>query len=186
MKLSRTKLVIFGLLFGLVVLVRYVIRDMNLDVDLLRESLQNVPALVMENIQFSRKISGDMWRVLVPYLERDDDIVTLQSLDIRRTLAGSGDRSWYFFGQRGIYSSDKKAASISGLMGTLENSNRTWTLESSQIFWQDGTDSLVFPNGLTIYDEEFSVMSHQASMDKNGVILLEQGGVIQWSRPLPQ
>ena len=183
MRLSRTKLIIFGLLLGLVVLVRYVVRDMNLDVDLLRESLQNVPALVMENIQFSRKISGDMWRVLVPYLERDDDIVTLQSLDIRRTTAQAN--SWYFFGRRGIYSSDKKAASISGLMGTLENSDRTWNLESSQIFWQDGSDSLVFPNGLTIYDEEFSVMSHQASMDKNGVILLEQGGVIQWSRPLP-
>ena len=183
MRLSRTKLIIFGLLLGLVVLVRYVVRDMNLDVDLLRESLQNVPALVMENIQFSRKISGDMWRVLVPYLERDDDIVTLQSLDIRRTTAQAN--SWYFFGRRGIYSSDKKAASISGLMGTLENSDRTWNLESSQIFWQDGSDSLIFPNGLTIYDEEFSVMSHQASMDKNGVILLEQGGVIQWSRPLP-
>ena len=184
MRLSRTKLIIFGLLLGLVVLVRYVVRDMNLDVDLLRESLQNVPALVMENIQFSRKISGDMWRVLVPYLERDDDIVTLQSLDIRRTTAQAN--SWYFFGRRGIYSSDKKAASISGLMGTLENSDRTWNLESSQIFWQDGSDSLIFPNGLTIYDEEFSVMSHQASMDKNGVILLEQGGVIQWSRPLAQ
>lgn len=172
-----------ALFFGLVVLVRYAMRDMQLDVDLLRDSLLNMPGLVMENIRMSREISGDIWSVKVPYLDREGDTVHLRSLDIRRHI--SGDKGeWYFFGREGIYSHDLKAASISSLLGTLQNNNRTLNLESRQLTWQESENSLVFPEGLTLYDDEFLLRTPIASIDKSGVILLEQGGVIQWVRPL--
>ena len=172
-----------ALFFGLVVLVRYAMRDMQLDVDLLRDSLLNMPGLVMENIQMSREVSGDLWRVRVPYLDREGDTVRLRSLDIRRQL--SGDKGeWYFFGRDGIYSYDIKAASITGLLGTLQNDGRTWNLESTRLNWQESKDSLVFPEGLTIYDDEFMLRTPSASIEKSGVILLEKGGVIQWVKPL--
>ncbi|MBQ7219588.1 MAG: hypothetical protein IJS28_01265 [Synergistaceae bacterium] len=183
MKLSRPRIIMAALFFGLVVLVRYAMRDMQLDVDLLRESLLNMPGLVMENIQMSREISGDMWRVRLPYLDREGSTVHLRSLDVRRHL--SGDKGeWYFFGREGIYSHDIKAASITGLLGTLNSDSRTWNLESTRLDWQEGRDSLVFPEGLTIYDDELRVRTPQASIDKSGVILLEKGGVIQWVKPL--
>ena len=70
--------------------------DMNLDVDLLRESLMKMPGIVMENINFSREVSGDMWRVKIPYLDRDGNIINAKSLDIKREL--SGDKGeWTFF-----------------------------------------------------------------------------------------
>ena len=172
-----------ALFFGLVVLVRYAMRDMQLDVDLLRDSLMNMPGLIMENIQMSREISGDMWRVKVPYLDREGNTMHLRSLDIRRNL--SGDKGeWYFFGREGIYSHDIKAASISGLLGTLQADQRTWNLESGQLDWQNDKTYLFFPKGLTIYDDEFILRTKIASIDKSGVVLLEQGGVIQWVKPL--
>ena len=183
MKLSRTKIVMVALFVGLVIIVSYARRDIQLDVDLLRESLLNMPGLVMENIQMSREVSGDMWRIKLPYLDREGDIIRMRSLDIRRQL--SGDKGeWYFFGREGIYSHDINAASISGLLGTLENDGRTWKLESNRLDWQEGKDSLVFPEGLFIYDDELKLKTPQASIDKSGVILLEQGGVIQWVKPL--
>lgn len=183
MKLSRPKIIMCALFFGLVAVVRYAIRDMQLDVDLLRESLLNMPGLVMENIQMAREISGDMWRVRLPYLDREGNTVRLRSLDIRRQL--SGDKGeWYFFGREGIYSHDIKAASISGLLGTLENDGRTWNLESSRLDWQESKDLLIFPEGLVIYDDEFMLRTPEAGIGKNGVILLEKGGVIQWVKPL--
>ena len=154
MKLSKTRIIMCALFFGLVALVRYAIRDINLDVDLLRDSLMNMPALIMENIQMSREISGDIWRVKIPYLDREGSIVHMKSLDIRRQISPD-KREWYFFGREGIYSHDIKAASINGLLGTLQEKSRTWNLESSKLNWQDGKDSLVFPEGLLIYDEEF-------------------------------
>ena len=183
MKLTKTKIIMASLFFGLVVLVRYAMRDMNLDIDLLRESLMNMPALIMENIQMAREISGDIWRVKVPYLDREGDTVRLKSLDIRREI--SGDKGeWYFFGRDGIYSHDIKAASITGLLGTLENDGRTWNLESSRLNWQNDKTYLYFPEGLVIYDNEFMLKTPMASIDKSGVILLEKGGVIRWIKPL--
>ena len=135
-RISRPKFLMCFLFLGLVVLVRYAMRDMELDVDLLRESIMKVPAIVMENIQLSREVSGDMWRVKIPYLDRDGDVVNVKSLDIRRQI--SGDKGeWYFFGLEGVYSHDIKAASIKGLLGTLADENRTWNLEGRKLNWQE-------------------------------------------------
>lgn len=168
---------------GIITLVRYAFHDMHLDVDLLRESLMNMPGMVMENIRLSREVSGDMWRVRIPYLDRDGDTINMKSLDIRREI--SGDRGeWTFFGKSGIYSHDIKAASISGLQGTLNDTRRSWKLESPKLTWTEERNTFTFPEGLLIYDGEFLLRSPLASMDNSGVILLEHGGVIEWLRPL--
>ena len=91
-----------GMLFlCLAVLVRYATRDMNLNVDLLREGLMRMPGLVTENINLERTISEDLWRVHVPYLERDGAKITVRSLDITRRIKEGGE--WYFFGAEGFY-----------------------------------------------------------------------------------
>ena len=183
MKISTTKIVMVSLFIGLLVIVGYAKRDMQLDVDLLRDSLMNMPALIMENIQLARVVSGDTWHVKIPYLDREGDTVRMRSLDVRRQI--SGDKGeWFFFGKNGLYSNDKRTATFTGILGTLETDTRTLNLESNRVNWQDGVDSLVFPEGLTIFDSELMLKTPLASIDKSGVILLEQGGVIQWVKPL--
>ena len=174
-----------GLLFiFLVIIVEYARRDMNLDVDLLRESLMKIPGLVMENISMSREISGDMWRVKIPYLEQEGNTAFVKSIDIKREISGDENHEWTFFGQSGIYSHDEKTASISNLTGKLETQDRIWTLESEKLSWQEKNNTFIFPEGLKIYDGEFSLDTPNASMDNSGVILLQQGGVIRWVKPL--
>ena len=80
MKLSPAKIVVISLFVGLLVIVSYARRDINLNVDLLRDSLMNMPALIMENIQLARTVSGDIWRVKVPYLDREGDTVRMYGL----------------------------------------------------------------------------------------------------------
>ncbi|MBQ7577043.1 MAG: hypothetical protein IJT21_02115 [Synergistaceae bacterium] len=184
MKFSITKLVIAGFFLGFVVLVRFAMRDINLNIDLLRESLENLPGIVMENIQFAREISGDTWRIRIPYLERDGDIVSVKSLDVRREIKSGGE--WYFFGSKGTYQHDIKSASLLGLLGTLDTGERVWNLESPRLNWQEKNNTFSFPEGFTIYDDEFMLKTPNASMDESGVILLERGGVIQWLKPLEQ
>ena len=173
-----------GLLFiGLVILVQYAMRDMNLDIDLLRESLMNMPGMVMENINFSREVSGDIWRVKIPYLEREGEAINVKSLDVKREL--SGDKGeWTFFGNDGTYSNDEKIATLNGLSGTLRNENRNFILESPKLNWTEKNNTFIFPEGLIVYDEEFLLRTPTASMDNSGVILLQQGGVIQWLKPM--
>ena len=182
-KLSPTKIFIFALFIGIIVLVRYAMRDMKLDVDLLRESLMRMPGLVMENIQFSREISGDMWRVKIPYLEREGNLFSVKSLDVTREISNDNGE-WKFIGDEGIYSFDLGVASVKGLHGRLDSKKRVWTLESPQLNWEQESNTFVFPDGLVIYDSEFLLRTPVASMDNSGVVLLEQGGVIQWVKPV--
>ena len=60
MKVSRVKIGMGVLVVAIVALVRYAMRDMRLDVDLLREGLMNMPGLVMENMQLAREVSGNV------------------------------------------------------------------------------------------------------------------------------
>ena len=182
-KLSPVKIFIFALFIGIVVLVRFAMRDMKLDVDLLRETLMRMPGIVMENIQFSREVSGDMWHVKIPYLDRDGNLFSVKSLDVTREISGDGGE-WTFFGREGLYSFDKAIATVSGLRGRLDTKTRVWTLDSPRLDWKEENNTFTFPEGLVIYDTEFLLRTPMASMDNSGVILLEQGGVTQWVKPI--
>ncbi len=180
-RISPKKIILALVILGTVRLVQYAISDMNLDIDLLRESLLNMPGMVMENIRFSREISGDLWQVKLPYVEEKNKLLIFMSADISRTLSGDKGR-WSFFGRTGTYSDDAKTASITGLTGTLQENNRTWVLESPKFTWQDKNTTFTFPEGLTIRDEEFSLVTPVASTDNSRVILLQHGGVIRWRK----
>ncbi len=167
---------------GIAVLVRYVMRDLRLDVDLLREGLLRMPGIVMENLEFDREISGDRWRVRLPLAERLGEQVTVRSIDIRRRIVSGGE--WYFFGAHGVYSNDEKAAVLRGLLGTLETPTRVLNLESPSLEWREARNEFRFPSGLTLYDDEFVLETPEASMDESGVVLLEKGGTLVWTKPL--
>lgn len=184
LKISPQKIFIAFILLGIIRLVQFAINDMNLDIDLLRETLLNMPGMVMENIRFSREVSGDLWQVRLPYVEEKDKMLIFMSADILRTL--SGDKgTWSFFGKSGTYSNDAKTASILGLTGTLQDDTRTWVLESPKFTWHDKNTTFVFPEGLTIHDNEFSLVAPVASTDNSRVILLQHGGVIRWRKAKP-
>ena len=178
----RHKLLLALVFLGFVVLVRYAMRDIKLDADLLREGLMRMPGLIMENLQMEREVSGDLWRVRVPYLDREGDLVTVRSLDVRRRLHEGGE--WYFFGAEGVYSHDEGRAMVRGLHGTLETGERTWNLDGSALRWDEGSGEFTFPEGLALYDSEFLLVTPEASLDERGVILVEKGGLLQWTRPL--
>ena len=52
------------------------------------------------------------------------------------------------------------------------------------MLWSEASGDFVFPSGLTLYDNEFLLSAPEASMDRTGVVLLEKGGQLQWTKPL--
>ncbi|MBQ7263925.1 MAG: hypothetical protein IJR14_09440 [Synergistaceae bacterium] len=182
MRIGRPKIWLCVLFLGLVVLVRYAMRDMRLDVDILREGLARAPGVLMEEIRMEREISGDLWKIKIPWLERQGERISIRSLDVRRQAHEAGD--WYLFGTEGVWSNDVKAATLRGLLGTIEASGRVWNLEGPRLDWTDGAGELTFPEGLTLYDAELMLSAPVASMDEAGSILLERGGRILWTKPL--
>ena len=85
----------------------------------------------------------------------------VRSVDIRRRMGSGGE--WYFFGAQGVYSNDERAASIEGLLGTLETPTRVLNLESPRLDWREAGEEFSFPLGLTLYDDEFVLRTSEAS-----------------------
>ena len=182
MKVRKGTLMLVLVCLGIGVLIRYVMRDLRLDIDLLREGLLHMPGIVMENLEFDREISGDRWIVRLPFAEKQGERVSVRSIDIRRQIAAGNE--WYFFGAQGVYSHDERAAVLRGLLGTLETPKRMLNLESPSLEWREEGNEFSFPMGLTLYDDEFVLRASKASMDESGVVLLEKGGTVVWTRPL--
>ena len=159
---------------------RYVFSDINLDLDLLRKSLENMPTVVLENLEFEREISGDMWWVRIPLAQRRDDMVEVHSVDVRRRLEDGNE--WYFMGSRGFYSETAESADLTGLLGTFETDERVLNLESPFLSWSRNTEVFLFPRGLILYDAEFLLETELASLDASGVVALNEGAVIRWRK----
>ncbi len=180
-KVPRWKIIIGLLVIVFFMIITSIRHDLHLDVDMLRESLSTLPDLAFENIKMTREISGDLWSVKIPRVSQEKMHLKLQSLDISRTLENNKGE-WLFFGREGVYSHDQQAAKINDLTGTLSNGKRILNFESPGVNWNGHQNEIEFPDGLVVYDEAVSLSTSQASLDKDGVILLNQGGVIEWSR----
>jgi hypothetical protein len=176
------RLIVLGALFGIGLLVRYALRDIRLDVDLLRESLERMPRLVLENLQFEREIGGDLWRIHVPLVERRDERIEVRSVDVRCEFADG--KEWYFQSAYGVYSEKGESADLGSLLGTLETGTRVLNLESPILSWSRNDDVFLFPRGLTLYDAEFILRAGKASLDASGVVVLDEGGSIRWTQNL--
>ena len=83
-----------------------------------------------------------------------------------------------------MYSNDERAAELRGLLGTLETPTRVLNLESPELRWREEQGEFRFPSGLTLYDDEFVLRASEASMDESGVVLLDKGGTVIWTKPL--
>ena len=57
-------------------------------------------------------------------------------------------------------------------------------MESQSLNWIESEDAIDFPQGLTVYDQEFLLDTPEANINKSGVVLLKRGGVITWTKPL--
>ena len=185
MKIRKSLVTLLTALSAAGLLVLYAFRDIALDVDLLRESLQNMPSMVLENLEFEREISGDIWQVRIPLAERRAGRVEVRSVDVSRRMESG--REWYFRSAAGFYSEEAGSVDLVALLGTLETDSRVLNLESPYLSWNSpGTDGggFFFPRGLAIYDNEFLLTADAASIDEEGVILLDRGGVIKWTKDM--
>ncbi|MDR1732654.1 MAG: hypothetical protein LBR61_11235 [Synergistaceae bacterium] len=160
-------------------MIQYAWRDFHLDVALLGLET-GLPEIVLENLEFEREISGDLWRVRVPFARRSDGVVSASSIDILRQMPDG--REWYFKSGRGVFREASRKAELYSLLGTLEGGTRVWNLESPFLSWSEGTNEFLFSGGFTIYDAEFILKADTASIDSSGIVLLDRGGTIRWTQ----
>ena len=180
MKLKKSYLFLLLTFLVIFVMAGYIVRDINLDVELLRESLENVPSVVMENLEFEREISGELWRVRTPVAERRHDIVEFQTIEVQRRFVSG--KEWFFTGLHGFYSEATESADVMDLTGTMETDTRMLNVESPFLSWTMDENVFLFPRGLIVYDAEFLLETDVAILDESGIMALNEGAVIRWRK----
>jgi len=141
----------------------------------------DVPSLVMENLEFEREVSGDLWRMRTPRAERHrDDTVEFHIVYVQRRLVS--DKEWNFVGEHGFYFEETASADITGVTGTIETADRVLNLESPFLSWTMSENAFLFPKGIIVYDYEFLLETDLASINESGIIELNEGAVITWRR----
>ena len=180
MKFKKKRLFWFLAPLAIGVMVRYVFSDINLDLDLLRKGLENMPVVVVENLEFEREISGELWLVRTPLAKRRNDIIEFHSMGARRRLANG--KEWFLTSLSGIYSETTESADLNDLSGIIETDAHVFSFESPFLSWSKNENLFLFPRGLIIYDAELFLETDLASFDESGIIALNEGAVIRWRK----
>jgi len=162
------------------VMAYFIAIDINRDPDYWNRTPDDQSALMMENLEFEREVSGDIWRVRTPIAERRLDIVEFHIVYVERRLASG--KEWLFRGAHGLYSEAIASADVTDVVGTIETADRVLNLESPFLVWTMNENTFLFPKGVTVYDEEISLKADLASIDEYGIIALNEGAVIRWKK----
>jgi len=162
------------------VMAYYVVLDLTRDLEQLIRNLENVPPIIVENLEFEREVSGDLWRMWTPRAERRPDVVELHTVDVHRRFANG--REWAFTGLHGFYFEAAEAADVTYVSGTMETETRILNLESPLLKWTMEGNVFLFPEGVLVYDDEFTLETDLARLDESGIMEFDEGAVIRWRR----
>ncbi|MDR1741294.1 MAG: hypothetical protein LBR38_05535 [Synergistaceae bacterium] len=180
----KKRLIVVLVLLGVAVMVQYVFRDIELGDALLREALEHMPGVVMENLEFEREVSGDLWQVSIFRAERRAGVVTLTSVDVSREPVSSGDdQRWRVFGDYGVYSEAGESGDLFRPRGVLEFDGRPIDFSGPRLSYArvEGEASLSFPDGILLSGDDISISADAARVDRSGVIFFDRGGVLRWT-----
>ena len=74
--------------------------DAGLNVEIMKMVVADAPDARLENIKFQRDIFESRWRIIIPSLERQREIIRISSIDIFREF--SNGNIWEIRGYHGI------------------------------------------------------------------------------------
>jgi len=173
------KILVWGVTISFaVMIITYLIHDVELNIETAKLSLSDTPELMIENIKFERDMLGSLWKINIPSLERQREVVKVASIDVIREFP-NGD-VWTFTGYDGEYIESFETATLNDITGHLVIDGQAFQVYAPQASWENSGDFILFSRGATI-NGEFSSMSADKANIEDGNLLNIEGGEIIWN-----
>ena len=176
-KLSRIFLWIVLILF-VVLIITYLMRDAGLNVEIMRMGIADAPDVRLENIRFEREIFESRWRISIPRLERQREIIRILSIDVFREF--SNGNIWEIRGYHGEYIESSETAIFNEVSGQMIMDGRAYKFYAPGASWEKSGDLVVFSKGIAINGEFSSISADKAKVEDGNLITIE-GGEIIWN-----
>jgi len=167
------------LLLFTAIIISYLIHDIGLNTEIIKLAITDVPDLRLENIKFERDISGAIWKINVPSLERQKGVVKILSIDVTRELPNG--HIWEIKSDNGEYMEDSEIAAFNEISGDIAVDGQVFKLYAPYALWEKNRDLVTFSKGFAIRGEFSSIFADEAKIEAGNLIIIEKGGEIIWN-----
>ena len=161
-----------------IIVVIYLMHDVKLNEEIKKLIVNNTPEIILENIIFERDMFDSLWKITVPSLERQKEVVKISSIDISRKFS-NGD-IWEIAGNNGEYIESTEIAAFNEISGNIVIDGQPLQLYAPYVSWEKSGDLVVLSKGITINGEYGSLSADKAKLESANLVILE-GGEIIWN-----
>jgi Tfp pilus assembly protein PilZ len=161
----------------LIVLVGVYMRlDLALTGDALRKRL---PPIMIEHLDFARRINGREWRVKAEKAESEGDVVRGASIDINVSDLRA-ERSADVSATSGIFDMDAGKMWFYGIAGVVYLNNGSIDIAASRADYDVSDDVWFFSDGISASDDKIHVTGRVGRIDPSGLVSLGKGVYASW------
>jgi hypothetical protein len=173
---SRGKIAFVVLILLIVLAGVYMRRDLALTGDALRKRL---PPIMVEHLDFARRINGREWRVKAENAESEGDIVKGTSLDISVSDVRA-KKSADVSAAKGVFNIDAGKMWLYGITGVVCLSDGSIDIVASRADYDVSEDIWFFSEGISASDDKIHVTGNMGKVDSTGLISLGKGVYASW------
>ena len=152
------------------------IRDLGLTGDASRGKL---PPVMVEHLEFVRRINGREWHVRAENAESEEDAIRASSLDIKVSDVKAA-RSADVKARRGVFDMETNKMWLFGVAGVVYLSNGGVDIAAPRADYDVSEDVWYFSEGVSASDDKIYVTSRVGRVDSSGVVSLGKGVQASW------
>ena len=136
--------------------------------------------LTLENVHIRKRLSGDLWEIRAPLLEKGDFGATATSVDAT-TFRADGDA--FVFAASTVRLEEEGETLrlfVSDMRGVGSGDNYRLSIDAPLAIWSSVSDEGVFPETVRLTGDGFRLEGLRGVVQRNGVCDLSGGVVVQW------
>lgn len=175
--MSRGKIRLTLAIAAIVFLAFYVRRDMRLVPEF---SLDNLPDVSVENLDFRRSIKSRDWRLRASKAEHDGGLIQVFEMKIDVTEPDSG-RGIFLNAASGRFNEKDDFLGARSIDGILTLDGRSVDVLAPSADYERSADIWFFNEGIELWDSGSYIKGGAAAMQSGGVLAIRKGAYASWT-----
>jgi hypothetical protein len=159
-----------------VTLITFLIHDVKLNEEIKKLSAADTPEITLDNIRFERDMFDSLWKINIPSLERQKEVVKILSIDISREFP-NGD-IWELNGKSGEFVERSEIATFNEISGHIIFDGQTLEIYAPHVSWEKSGDLVVISKGIRINGEYSSLSADSAKVEDGNMVTIERGEIV--------
>jgi hypothetical protein len=140
---------------------------------------EDLPDVLVENLDFMRTIGNREWRVRASSAENDSGLIKIMGMRINvRETGARGEIA--INAAEGEYAEGSSSFEARSVYGVIFLGDRSLDVLAPVASYESSTDVLSFHDGVELWDDDSFIRGGAAALASNGVLSLDKGAYARW------